>query len=770
MTFQIPVKAFGAILSVGNQIAGVAYAVFNTLLTFKYTRMKSLFASAFFLALVPAVAHAQGTDTIPGKQQLQPVEVRSLRAAGDAPFAKTDIGKSQIEKQNTGQDLPYLLQYTPSAVITSDAGAGVGYSGMRIRGTDGTRINVTLNGVAVNDAESQSTFFVDLPDLASSTSSIQVQRGVGTSTNGAGAFGATVSVSNLDIMQQAGAEAAVSYGSFNTQKYTVRAGTGFSKNGFALDVRLSKITSDGYVERSSSDLKALQLQAAWVPDDKTSFRFMMLQGYERTMQAWNGVPQDSLQTNRRYNELGIKANGSYYDNQADIYRQNYYQLFADHQFTPALAAHLGIFLTRGVGYYEEYKLDEKFSAYGLPNFTTPAGDTFKRTDLIRQRGLDNYHYGTVFSLLYSKKATRLTFGGGWSQYSGKHFGNVIWATYGAPDNHRYYNLDAQKNDLNLYVKAQQNIGKNLVLFGDMQWRNVAYYMNGFRNNPSLRPAVEYNFFNPKVGLTYWLRNNEAERQKVYASFAIANHEPNRDDFEVSLNALPKPERLYDVEAGYEIAHKNWNAGANIYYMKYTDQLVVTGQINDVGAYTRRNVPSSYRAGIEVQGAVRPLSWLELTGNLALSQNKIDDYTEYLDNYDDGTQNVIHYGTTDIALSPNAVAALAAQFRPFANSRYGKNLLLTLAGKHVGRQYLDNTSAKERSIADYTLCDLRINYSIAVKPFRELGLLLAVNNLFDRVYESSGYTFGYIAGNETYRQNYFFPQAGTNFMLGINVKF
>lgn len=734
--------------------------------------MKPTITSALLLIALPAITYAQVTDTITSSfsvpQKIQPVEVRSLRVSGDAPFAKTDLGKAQIQQQNTGQDLPYLLQYTPSAVVTSDAGAGVGYSGLRIRGTDGTRINVTLNGIAVNDAESQSTFFVDLPDLASSTSSIQVQRGIGTSTNGAGAFGATVSVSNLDLMEKPGAEAALSYGSFNTQKYTVRAGTGYSKQGFALDVRLSRITSDGYIERSSSDLKALQLQAAWVPNDKTALRFMMLQGYEKTMQAWNGVPQDSLTTNRRYNELGVKANGAYYDNQADIYRQNYYQLFADHKFTPSLTAHLGLFLTRGIGYYEEYKLDQKFSSYGLANFTTP-NDTFRKTDLIRQRGLDNYHYGTVFSLLYDKEALQLTFGGGWSQYTGKHFGDVVWAQYGVPDHYRYYALDAQKNDFNLYAKAQYKLHNNLVLFGDVQWRNVAYFMNGFRDNPSLKPAVEYNFFNPKVGLTYWLKNNALQRQKLYASFAVANHEPNRDDFEVSPASLPKAEQLYDVEAGYEIARRKWSAGLNLFYMKYNDQLILTGQINDVGAYTRTNVPSSYRAGVELQGAVRPTDWLELNGNATFSQNKIDDFTEYLDNYDDGTQQVTHYGTTDIAFSPSTIAALSAQFRPFAHSTYGKNLSINLIGKYVSRQYLDNTSSKERSIADYTLCDLRINYSIPVRPFRELGFILSVNNLFDRMYESNGYTFGYIAGAETYRQNYYFPQAGTNFLLGVNMK-
>lgn len=722
----------------------------------------------YALALLPAVSIAQVRDTA-GVAALLPVEVRAIRVGSDAPFAKTDLSSAQIRQQNTGQDLPYLLQYTPSVVVTSDAGAGVGYSGIRVRGTDGTRINVTLNGIAVNDAESQGTFFVDLPDLASSTSSIQLQRGVGTSTNGAAAFGATLSVSNLEVMEQAGAEASATYGSFNTQKYTLRAGTGFSKSGFAMDVRLSKISSDGYIDRSASDLKALQILAAWRVSNKTSFRFMTLQGFEKTGQAWNGVPQDSLATNRRYNELGIRSNGTYYENQADIYRQNYYQLFVDHQFSQNLSAHVGLFLTRGIGYYEEYRAGDDFSAYHAAPFTTPAGDTFSNTDLIRRRGLDNYHYGTVFSLLYDQRATKLTFGGGWSQYQGRHTGDVIWAQYGLPDNYRWYDLNSQKNDFNLYAKAQHELTRNLIVFGDIQWRTIGYYMNGFKDNPDLHPAVTYHFFNPKAGLTYYLQNTSAARQKVYASFAVANHEPNREDFEAGAGNLPKPERLYDVEAGYELTRKSWSAGANLYFMDYKDQLVLTGQINDVGAYTRTNVAKSYRAGIELQAAVKPLSWLQLMGNATFSQNKIKDFSEYVDNYDDGTQQVTRYGTSTIAFSPATIASATAQFQPFAGTPYGKGLLISLIGKFVGRQYLDNTENRNRSIADYTLADLRINYNVNVRPFRELGFILSVNNLFNRMYESNGYTYSYIADNARTSVNYYFPQAGTNLLFGVNVK-
>jgi len=722
--------------------------------------------------LFSAPALAQTSDTVSrtgNSVELQPVEVRALRAGDRSPFAKTDIHAGEIEKLNQGQDIPYLLQYTPSAISTSDAGAGIGYSGLRIRGTDGGRINVTLNGIPVNDAESQGVFFVNLPDLASSTGSIQVQRGVGTSTNGVGAFGAAISVNTMEQMEKPGAEASISAGSFNTQRYTVKAGTGLLKNGLQFDVRLSKISSDGYILRSASDLKSMQLLAGWKASDRTSFRFMLLTGAEKTGQAWNGVPQDSLKTNRRYNELGIKADGSYYDNQTDNYQQDYYQFFADHKFSRNLTGHLGLFLTRGRGYYQEYRLGESFGDYYLPDFTTPAGDTFTETDMIRQLWLDNKHYGTVFSLLYEKNKTALTLGGSVARYEGHHYGFVKWAEFGVPADHRWYYLGANKNDITLYGKAQQTLGRNLVLFGDLQYRYVAYQLDGFRKNPALHPEATYHFFNPKAGLSYFLRDNGLERQRVYGSFAVANKEPNRDDFENAAQSLPRPERLYDFEAGYEISRRRWNASANLYYMDYKDQLILTGQINDVGAYTRTNVASSYRAGAEIQAAWQAMQWLKLSGNATISQNKIRDFVEYMDDYDAGGQQVIPHGTTDLAFAPPVMGTGIIGFTPFRNLPYGQRIGLDIYGKYIGRQFLDNTGDDKRSMDPYSLCDVRLYYGIKAAPFREAVLTLAVQNVFDRKYESNGYTFSYIAGGETATYNYYFPQAGINYLLGLNLK-
>lgn len=702
--------------------------------------------------------------------QLLPIEVLSLRAGNNSPFAKTNIGKDDIARHNLGQDLPMLLGQTPSAVVTTDAGAGVGYTGLRIRGTDGTRINVTLNGIPVNDAESQGTFFVNTPDLASSAGSIQLQRGAGTSTNGAGAFGATLSISNMEQMPAAGAEVNISGGSFNTQKYTLKAGTGLLNNGWQFDVRLSKISSDGYIRRSASDLKALQIVAGWQVSANTKLRFHVMSGSEKTGQAWNGVPQDSLKTNRRYNELGLKADGSYYDNQTDNYGQTYYQAFLDHNVNSHWSLHTGLFLTRGKGYYQEYRLGESFSSYTLPDFITPQGDTFTSTNMIRQLWLDNYYYGGIYSVNYTRGKLQATFGGAITQYKGLHYGYVKWADYGVPDDYRWYRNDAQKNDVNNYLKAQYAASSRLSLYADLQLRQVSYFMNGFRKNADLRPSANYSFFNPKAGFNYMLQQ-QGSSQRVYASVALAGKEPNRDDFEANTAQLPKAEKLMDVEAGYEISRKQWSAAANLFYMGYTNQLVLNGQINDVGAYTRINVDKSYRSGVELQAAVQACRWLRLSGNLTLSQNKISNFDEYIDNWDNGGQDIVHHSKTDIAFSPRSIAATDIRFSPFRQlGKYNnQSVELDLLGKFVGRQYLDNTQNKARSIADYSLLDITARYMIRLPRLKELSLSIAVYNILNRKYESNGYNYSYINGGSIAMSNYYFPQAGTNFLAGIGVK-
>ncbi|MBZ0098243.1 MAG: TonB-dependent receptor, partial [Taibaiella sp.] len=594
---------------------------------------------------------------------------------------------------------------------------------------------------------------------------------VGTSTNGAGAFGATMSISNMQQMDKAGVELINSYGSFDTWRHTLKAGTGVLKNGFQFDVRLSQINSRGYIDRSNSDLKSMQFLAGWQASAKTKLRFMLMTGKEKTKQSWNGVPEDSLATNRTYNELGMRADGSYYDNQTDNYQQDYYQFFVDHKFSKYITGHAALFMTRGRGYYEEYKLGQAYGDYGLPD-NIQGTDTLTETDLIRQLWLDNYYYGSVFSLIYHKNKTQLTFGGGWNQYTGEHYGDVLWAMNGGiPDNYRWYHFDAQKNDLNLYLKLQQYAGEKLMLFGDLQYRNVAYNIYGFRDNPGVHAMPVYNFINPKAGLTFFIANNGSKVEKLYASIAVANKEPNRNDFEASPVDQPKREQLYDVEVGFDRTVRKLQLNANYYYMRYINQLVLTGEINDVGAYTRTNVPNSYRTGIEVQAAYVPNHWLKIFANATYSQNKILNFTEYIDNYDNawGVQDVVNHGTTDIAFSPDFIGAGGVTLSPFRYMNKGQVLEIDLLTKYVGKQYLDNTSDAGRSIDPYNLVDARIRYSIRTKPFRELGFNLMLNNILNTQYVSNGYTFSYVYGGELNTFDYYYPQAGFNFLFGVTMK-
>ncbi len=711
------------------------------------------------------------TATLYRQQELIPVEVSAVRVNDKAPFAVSNLKEKDIRIANLGQDIPYLLNQTPSVIISSDAGAGIGYTGMRIRGTDASRINFTINGIPVNDAESQAAIFVDFPDLLSSTNSIQVQRGVGSSTNGAGAFGASVNLSNLQQDKKAFAEANNSFGSFNTWKHTVRAGSGLLKGGFQFDVRASKISSDGYINRSSSDLKSLQFIAGWTSkDERTALRFNLFTGTERTEQAWNGVPKDSLATNRRFNGLGLKADGSYYNDQTDNYQQDYYQLFFDHRLNDSWSAHAALFLTRGKGFYNEYRLGESFSDYNLPDFVTPKGDTFGTTNLTRRLWLDNYYYGGIYSITYRKDKTHFILGGAYTRYDGKHYGFVTWADYGVPVDYRWYNLTSFKGDFNIYAKLQQQLGEHVYVFGDLQYRMVKYEINGFRKNPTLMPSTDFNFFNPKAGISYITNHANNAESKAYASFAIANKEPNRDDFEASPSQAPKAERLYDAELGYQYRSVKWEAGANLYYMHYTNQLVPAGKINDVGAETRINVPKSYRAGIELTAAARPVSWLQVQANATFSRNKIENFEEYIFDYDLEEQYKNTYKETNIAFAPSVIASGCATLEPLHKLLKQQQFYIDVLGKYVGRQYLDNTTNTARSIDPYGLCDIRLRYTVQTSFIKELGISLALNNVLNKKYETNGYTFSYKYDGTLTTENYYFPQAGFNFLLGVNLRF
>ena len=714
---------------------------------------------------------------------LEPVEITAIRAGDKTPFTKLTLGAGQIARLNNGQDLPFILEQTPSVVASSDAGNGFGYTGISIRGTDASRINMTLNGLPYNDAESQAIYFVDLPDFASSTSSVQIQRGVGTSSNGAGAFGASMNFSSNEFQPLAYAEFNNSFGSFNSWKNTLKAGSGLIGGHFTVDMRLSHISSNGFIDRASSDLKSAYFSTAYI-SDKTSLRFNIITGSEKTYQAWNGVPGaklfgDSAQLQQEYldnsgypgalyntpadsanlfNSKPRTYNYFLYPNQTDNYRQDHYQLFFNQELSSSLSGNLAMFLTRGKGYYEEFENSANYADYGLPN--PVYGDTtLTTTDLIRQRWLSNYFYGGTYSLQYKNVNSSLTLGGGWTEYDGKHYGNVIWAAEGSvPPDYSYYNVPAKKTDFNIYMKWQQQLGKRFSSFADLQWRQVNYWINGFDNNPSIIIFNHYNFINPKAGITY----TEGPLQ-AYFSFARATHEPNRDDFETGISQQPVPETVNDFELGLNKRMPLASWGLTGYYMLYSNELVLTGKINDVGEYTRTNTPRSWRMGIELQGSIKPLRWLQASGNLTLSENKILNYTAYVDDYDNGGQIATNYPKTDMALSPGVIGSAIISFYPLPV------LEISLPAKYVGSTYLDNTQSNQKKLSGYYVQQLRIIYSPKIKYTKEINFAFYLNNVFNKKYESTGYTYGYYSGGALVNENFYFPQAGTNFILSVNIK-
>jgi len=687
---------------------------------------------------------------------LSPVEVKAIRAGENAPFTKSNLGRKAIAASNLGQDIPFLLNQTPSVVVNADAGNGIGYTGIRIRGTDATRINMTINGIPYNDAESQGLFFVNLPDISSSAGSIQVQRGVGTSSNGGGAFGASMNFSTNEVVKESALEFNNSAGSFNSWKNTLKYSSGLV-NGFTTDIRLSRISSDGFIDRASTNLHSFFVSTAWM-NEKTSLRFNSFTGKEKTYQAWYGISEaDLLAGNRTVNYAGTEKPGSPYSNETDNYTQSHYQLFFNQVLNKRPSLNVAGFLTRGKGYYEQYKADEDYAKYNMP-YPVNGNDTTFSSDFIRQLWLDNYFYGSVFSLQYKSAKTQITGGGGLTRYDGKHYGKIPWASNGLTGVDTWYNLDAFKTDFNIYGKQQTEVGAGVFLFYDLQYRYVSYDINGFRDNPGLRINNDWHFFNPKAGITV-KKNN----WKTYFSYGMANKEPNRDDFEAGAGQQPRPEQLQDFEAGIERTDKKYNWGATLYYMRYKDQLVLTGRINDVGAYTRTNIPQSYRAGIELQGAANLQSWLNVSGNITFSRNKVLDMEEYIDDYDNGGQKLNRYPSADIAFSPAVTGGATIELIP------AKNTGISLISKYVSRQYLDNTSNTSRSLDPFFVQDLRLSYTIRSKKIKEVNLIGQLNNMFNNAYEPNGYTFSYIAGGQQTTENYYFPMAGINFMIGVNVR-
>ncbi len=746
------------------------------------------FLAFIFIALFSTLTYSQEKvkDTIK-IITLDEVLLKSTRVNEKSPFPFTNISKEKIESTNLGQDLPILLDQLPSVVTTSDAGAGVGYTGIRVRGSDATRVNVTINGIPYNDAESQGTFFVDIPDIVSSVEDIQLQRGVGTSTNGSGAFGASLNLKTLNPSNEGYASTTTTIGSFGTRKHNLNIGSGIKK-GFYAEGRISKIASDGYIDRASSDLKSFYTEAGFI-NEKTAIKAIVFGGKEITYQSWYGTPEAVVNgdiegikayIDRNYIDgtdaenllnSGRTYNRYTYKNQVDNYEQNHYQLHVSHKINTDFTFNLSGNYTLGKGFYEELKADEKLKKY-LPD----SADGSSRGDVIRRKWANSDFYALVYSLNYKKNNWNLFLGGGYNQYDGIHYGEVIANTFALalPLNFNYYDSKINKEDYNSYLKASYQINSNLIAFGDIQYRVVNFKALGLTSDlNSFNTKKSFNFFNPKTGLTYTLNT----KNTVYGSVAVANREPNGDD--LTKNPIkPVAEQLIDFELGYRFKSQNYFATANFYYMDYNNQLVLTGAIDDVGDGIRQNVNKSYRAGIELQAGYQFSKKWKLDCNATFSQNKIKsfDYLVYDEQYDPNTYETISKNAivtksknTDISFSPNVVAASTLVFSPI------KNLDLGLISKYVGSQFLDNTSTSSKSMDAYFINNFNASFKLKPKWIKEIDFNLLVNNLFDKKYVSNGYTYSYYyrpqgSTDKAITENFYYPQAGINFLAGLTLKF
>lgn len=743
-------------LTAGPTQLEISYLGFEKqLLSFKLTKDTTL-----MIALLPA------------SLMQEEVVIQDSRVTADHPITYSIVDAEQIRKVNTGADLPYLLQNTPSLVVTSDAGAGIGYTGLRIRGSDITRINVTLNGVPVNDPESHAVFFVNLPDLASSIENIQIQRGIGTSSNGAAAFGASINIKTNDRSLEPFSNLNSSIGSFNTVKNTLSFGTGTGSKGFSLDGRLSKISSDGFIDRGKSDLKSYFLSGVW-SNKSTIVKLLATSGIEKTYQAWYGIPKDYLMTKRTYNPAGEMKDKQgnvigFYDNQTDNYTQSYYQLHVAQQLRSSMVWTSSVFLTRGKGYYESWKNNDKFSKYGLENVVI-GDETIKRTDLIQQKWLDNYYYGVQTSLNVNHKKSRTVFGFGVNHYEGEHYGLITWAKYAAniAHNEQWYFNEGDKTDAHFFGKSTYNPTSDFSIFVDLQYRYISYKIKGLHDNLlDITQSHQFNFLNPKMGIHYKLN----PQLGVYGSVAFSNREPNRSVYrDADQGQTISFEKLTNYEVGARFETDMLQLESNVYYMDYTDQLVLTGKINNVGAPILTNVPSSYRAGWETMFGVNLHPKLEVNGNMSLSISKIRDFTEYVDNSDywDDPENQPYqykfkYGTTDISFSPQIVASGNIIWRPISE------VVMGYSSQFVGRQYIDNTSSKSRSLDPYHVASLMVQAELSNKLFKNTSLSLHLNNLFDNKYETNAWVYRYSSEGSIFQSEGYFPQAGRHWMLQLNI--
>lgn len=698
-------------------------------------------------------------------QKLDEVLVKSVRVDAKSPITHSNVSKKEITKRNLGQDIPILLNFLPSVVTTTDAGAGVGYTGIRVRGVSPQSTNITINGIPYNDAESLGTFWVNLGDFASSIESLQLQRGVGTSTNGSGAFGASINVLTDAIFKNPSGEISNSFGSFNTRKHTVKFSTGLINDHFEIAGRLSNISSDGYIDRASADLRSYFLQGAYV-DENTLIKAIVFGGNEVTYQAWYGIDAETLADNRTFNFAGIYENGDgntqFYDNEVDNYSQDHYQLHWNQRYNNYWSTNVGLNYTYGRGFFEQFREDDEFSTYGFEELTVN-GEIQNTTDLIRRRWLDNDFYVINASANYKNNDLDMIVGGSLSHYDGDHFGEVIWAEFASQSDirDRYYDGNSLKNDLSVFTKANYKLNDRISLYGDLQVRNVSYKTYGTTSDLVLFEVdKDFTFFNPKAGITYDLNNSDS----FYFSYARANREPNRTDFE-SNNDI-EPEQLNDFELGWRHRKGNFSFNANAYYMLYNEQLVLSGRLDDVGNPIRTNSGESYRLGLELEAIIPVSSKLTIQPNMTISSNK---NTETIVSLNGELENL---GKTDISFSPDLVVANAIVYQPI------ENLQMSLLSKYVGDQYMGNTENPESKLDSFFVNDFNITYTLKTNSiFESVVFTGLVNNILNEEYVSNGY-FGSFdfedsnspTGISTGFFSGFYPQATTNFLLGITLNF
>lgn len=720
-------------------------------------------ASTMALSIIALTTQAQEKpkDSLDNEYMIDEVLVNVVRATEKTPVSYNNLTNEELKNRNLGQDIPAMINFMPSVVTTSDTGNGIGYAGIRVRGTDATRVNVTINGIPYNDSESHNTFWVNLPDLVSSVENIQLQRGVGTSTNGSGAFGASLNLLTDATKNKASVEIANTVGSYNTRKHSLKFTTGkIADSNFELSGRLSNIKSDGYIDRAWVDMKSYFLQGTY-SDDTTLIKALVFGGDQKTYQAWNGLEDEKkLTDDRTYNVAGEMYDDAgnligFYNNETDNYKQDLYQLHWNERLNNNWNTNIALHYTKGKGYYENYKGNQKLSNYGISPIVM-GNDTIKRTDLVRQKWLDNHFFGTIFSVNYKNYAWNVIFGGGWNKYTGDHFGNVLWMKKAPTQSYpiQYYFDTSEKTDLNFFAKANYQINNRWNIFADLQYRTVNYQANGQETG-----LVDdtFKFFNPKAGITFSIN----EYNSLYASYARANREPNRNDYK---EGNPKPETLNDFELGWRYKTDIFKLNVNAYYMRYYNQLVLTGALNDVGAPIRENSGNSYRAGLEVEYGIVLFKNLYLNQNFTISNNKnIDFYAER-----NGTLQ--SFGNTNIAFSPNLIFSSMLTYSPI------KNLDISLLSKYVGDQYMSNLDLEKSKLKSYFVNDLNIAYSIQPKRiFEEIRISALINNITNEKYISNGFYHSYDDWSDpnnvtTIDNTRYFPQATRNFLIGLNLIF